>query len=80
MSQHTQTNLDVKAIVAYFGGRPALTNKLKKAGPDIANVRVLDGWILRGRIPASRLLEIARVAAAEGKPFDILAFQRKNAG
>lgn len=69
--------LDVRKLVAAFGGRQQLTNKLRNAGSDIANVRVVDGWILRGRIPANRLLEIARVAAAENKPFDILQFQGK---
>jgi len=52
-----------------------LATKLQRAGSDIRNVRVVDGWLLRGRIPATRLMEIARVAYAENRRFDILEFQ-----
>jgi len=77
MSQSQTQDLDVQRVVAHFGGRQSLTNKLQKAGSDIANVRVLDGWIFRGRIPSPRLIEIAKVAAAEHRTFDILMFQKK---
>jgi hypothetical protein len=61
----TDITYDVKAIVARFGGRTDLQLRLKKSGNDV-NIRTIDQWIYRNKIPATYIIILAHLAEEDG--------------
>jgi len=60
-----ETVLDVRGVIAKFGGRAKLFRKLCLAGVEISH-RTIDNWLYHGIIPMNRYLQLIDLAKAEG--------------
>lgn len=60
-----KTELDVRGVIAKFGGRAQLYRKLCLAGIEIS-YRTIDNWLYHGIIPMNRYLQLIDLAKAEG--------------
>ena len=60
-----ETVLDVRGVIAKFGGRAQLYRKLCLAGVEIS-YRTIDNWLYHGIIPMNRYLQLIDLAKAEG--------------
>ena len=60
-----ETVLDVRGVIAKFGGRAQLYRKLCLAGIEIS-YRTIDNWLYHGIIPMNRYLQLIDLAKAEG--------------
>lgn len=63
-------DLDVPRVIDRFGGRTQLHSRLVREGHDVS-IKMLEKWRERGRIPANWIVELIRLARAEGKPLDL---------
>jgi len=69
--------LDVKGIVSFFGGPDELARALEKHAIIGISPFAIKQWLYRKDIPASRRLDLQRLAAALDKPFRISRFFKK---
>jgi hypothetical protein len=72
-----ETELDVRGVVAKFGGRAQLFRKLCLAGIDIS-YRTIDNWLYHGIIPMQRYLQLIDLARANGIKLQLETKTKKN--
>jgi hypothetical protein len=63
--------LDVKSIIARFGGRMELWRRLCAEGHSIS-VKAIEKWSERGSIPSAKLIWLIKLAEREGKPINLI--------
>lgn len=74
-SQHG--TLNVRAIVAFFGGRTELVRKLKEHDICEISVHSVSKWQLRNQIPGYRLMDLSALARATGKRFVLSTYIKR---
>ena len=65
-----QTALDIKAVIAHFGGRIELWRKMNARGHKLS-VKTIEKWGERDTIPAPRLLQLMDLALSMGRPLNL---------
>lgn len=71
--QQMKTQLDIKAVIAHFGGRIELWRKMNRRGHKLS-VKTIEKWGERSAIPAPRLLQLMDLAIAQGKVLNLNKF------
>jgi len=72
----TVQTFDVQRLVEHFGGKASLHAKLVGAGMKL-NIRTIEQWLYRKRIPATVLATMLRLSVTDGQPLDLAAFTRR---
>lgn len=67
------TRIDIKKLVAHFGGRTELFRRLEARGFKIT-VKAIEKWSERGNIPSHRLIQLMELAQYEKRPLDLNLF------
>lgn len=70
------TRLDIRKIIARFGGRSELHRRLKARGCGLS-VKTVEKWIERDNIPSHRLVQLIELAAHEKRPLDLIDYVLK---
>ena len=69
----TSTKLDIRRLVARFGGQSELYRRLTSRGVALS-AKAIEKWIERDNIPSARLVQLFELAIAEGHPIDLNTF------
>ena len=65
--------LDIKKLVAYFGGRINLWRKLNAAGY-VLSIKTIEKWSERDSLPAHRIVQLMDLAKRDGRVIDLNSF------
>jgi hypothetical protein len=68
-----QTSLDIKAVIAHFGGRIELWRKMNARGHKLS-VKTIEKWGERNNIPGPRISQLMDLALSLGKPLNLNKF------
>lgn len=68
--QQMHTELDIKAVIAHFGGRIELWRKMNRRGHKLS-VKTIEKWGERDSIPTSRIVQLMDLALSMGKPLNL---------
>lgn len=66
--------LDVRGLIAYFGGRTAATKRLKMEANTHLSPKAIDQWVARQRIPAIHLQKLIAIGRNNKRPLSIKRF------
>ncbi len=72
------TRLDIRQLVAHFGGRIELWRRLEARGIKLS-VKTIEKWTERDNIPASRLCQLMELAQHQGRALDLNNFILRSA-
>jgi hypothetical protein len=67
------SRLDIRKLVAHFGGRIELWRRLDARGV-VLSVKTIEKWTERDNIPAGRLVQLMELAQHQGRPLDLNNF------
>ncbi len=65
--------LDIKKLVAHFGGRINLWRKLNAAGYTLS-IKTIEKWSERDSLPAHRIVQLMDLAKRDGRVIDLNSF------
>lgn len=68
-----ELKIDVKKLVAYFGGRSELHRRLDSKGFKMS-IKTIEKWSERSNVPAKRLIQLMSLARLENRSLDLNAF------
>jgi hypothetical protein len=69
----TTTNIDVKKLVARFGGQGELCRRMNAKGYAVS-LKAIEKWISRDSLPGKRILQLFELGISEGHPIDLYGF------
>lgn len=73
-----QTALDIKAVIAHFGGRIELWRKMNARGHRLS-VKTIEKWGERSNIPGPRIMQLMDLALSLGRPLNLNKFVLRTA-
>jgi len=68
--------IDVKAVVRFFGGQAELSRRLVANNTPV-NLKTIEQWVTRQSIPMSGVLKLIQLAKSEGRIFEITDFVKQ---
>lgn len=69
----TSTNIDVRKLVARFGGQGELCRRMNAKGYAVS-LKAIEKWIERDSIPGKRIIQLFELGISEGHPIDLHGF------
>lgn len=67
------TRIDIKKLIAHFGGRMELHRRLEARGFKLS-VKAIEKWTERDNLPANRIVQLMELAQHERRPLDLNLF------
>lgn len=67
------TRIDIRKLVAHFGGRAELHRRLEARGFKLS-IKTIEKWLERDNIPAVRIAQLLELAQHERRPLDLNSF------
>lgn len=69
----SNTNIDVRKLVARFGGQGELCRRMNAKGY-VVTLKAIEKWIERDSIPGKRIIQLFELGISEGHPIDLYGF------